>query len=124
MLHLKNTNKNKCGFNFQESQAEEITTSTDDVCSGKEGGPDVACSINKASDSTPKPMYTTWDTLRTDGDSTPETTQSFQNLLGTDDKPVDLSNKKESDSSSEASVNQGILVYLSMKCQMCYARQK
>ncbi|XP_039187765.1 E3 SUMO-protein ligase RanBP2 isoform X2 [Crotalus tigris] len=90
----------------KESQAEEVTTSTDDVSSGKEGGPDVACSIPEASDSTTNPMYTTWDTLRTDGNSTSETTHTIQNVLATDDKPVDLSNKKESDSSSKASVNQ------------------
>ncbi|XP_026563146.1 ranBP2-like and GRIP domain-containing protein 4 isoform X1 [Pseudonaja textilis] len=90
----------------KESQAEEIITSTDDVCSGEEGGPDVSCSITEVSDSTTNLRCTTWDTLRTDGNSTPETEQSFKNLLGTDDKPVDLSNKKECDSSSEASVNQ------------------
>lgn len=82
------------------------------MCSNKEGGPDVACSISEASDSTTIPMYTTCDTLRTDGNSTPETTHTIQNVLATDDKPVDLSNKKESDPSSKASVNQGTFVYL------------
>ncbi|XP_070607187.1 ranBP2-like and GRIP domain-containing protein 4 [Erythrolamprus reginae] len=86
----------------QETKEPQATTSTDDVCSGKEGGPDIACSITKESDSTTNPMHSTWDTLTTGGNSIPETTQSFQNLLETDDKPVDLSNKKESDSISEA----------------------
>ncbi|XP_007427689.1 E3 SUMO-protein ligase RanBP2 isoform X1 [Python bivittatus] len=89
----------------KEAQVEEVTSSTDDVCSSKEGEPGVACIITEESDSTTKPIYTTWDTLTTDGNSTPETTHAIQNL-GTDDKPVDLSTKKESDSSSTASANE------------------
>ncbi|KAM6448060.1 ranBP2-like and GRIP domain-containing protein 4 isoform 2-T2 [Liasis olivaceus] len=86
----------------KEAHVEEVTSSTDDVCSSKEGEPGVA----EESDSTTKPIYTTWDTLTTDGNSAPETTHAIQNLLGTDDKPVDLSTKKESDSSSTASADQ------------------
>ncbi|XP_063160980.1 ranBP2-like and GRIP domain-containing protein 4 isoform X2 [Candoia aspera] len=90
----------------KEAQVEEVTSSTDDVCSSKEGEPGVACSMTEESGSTTKPVYTAWDTLRTDGTSSPETTPTVQNVLGTDDKPVDLSTKKESGSSSTSSANQ------------------
>ncbi|CAI5771997.1 SUMO-protein ligase 2-like isoform X2 [Podarcis lilfordi] len=65
-----------------EAQVEEVTSSTDDVCSIKEKQPAEAVSRAEEPDSTTEPIYT------------------IQTLLAADDKPVDLSTKKESDASS------------------------
>ncbi|XP_062982267.1 ranBP2-like and GRIP domain-containing protein 4 isoform X3 [Elgaria multicarinata webbii] len=70
------------------SSTEEVTSSTDDVCTTKEEEPTVAASRTEEPDSTTEP------------------THIIQTLLGTEDKPVDLSTKKESDSRSTASTNQ------------------
>ncbi|XP_061482731.1 E3 SUMO-protein ligase RanBP2-like isoform X2 [Rhineura floridana] len=72
----------------KEAQAEEVTSSTDDMCLIKEEVPVVAASRPEELDSTTEPTHT------------------MQTLLGADDKPVDLSTKKESDPSSTTSTNQ------------------
>ncbi|XP_034970728.2 ranBP2-like and GRIP domain-containing protein 4 isoform X4 [Zootoca vivipara] len=73
---------------MNEAQVEEVTSSTDDVCSIKEEQPAEAVSRAEEPDSTTEPIYT------------------IQTLLAADDKPVDLSTKKESDASSATSTNQ------------------
>ncbi|XP_033003566.1 E3 SUMO-protein ligase RanBP2-like isoform X5 [Lacerta agilis] len=71
-----------------EAQVEEVTSSTDDVCSIKEEQSAEAVSKAEEPDSTTEPIYT------------------IQTLLAADDKPVDLSTKKENDVSSATSTNQ------------------
>ncbi|XP_053160760.1 E3 SUMO-protein ligase RanBP2-like isoform X1 [Hemicordylus capensis] len=73
----------------KEAQVEDVTSSTDDMCTTKKDeGPVVMASITEEPDSTTEP------------------THIIQALLETDDKPVDLSTKKESNSTFTGSVNQ------------------
>ncbi|KAJ6667455.1 hypothetical protein lerEdw1_016576 [Lerista edwardsae] len=70
------------------AQIGEVTSSTDDVCATKGGGSVTAASGMEGPDSTTEPTHT------------------IQTSLGTDDKPVDLSTKRQSDSNSTGSINQ------------------
>nr|XP_008105263.1 PREDICTED: E3 SUMO-protein ligase RanBP2 isoform X2 [Anolis carolinensis] len=82
----------------KEAQVEEVTSSTDDTCVTKEEELVVGVSRSEEPAST---------TSKAEGpDSTTKPIHTIQALLGTDDKPVDLSTKKENDSSSVTSTDQ------------------
>nr|XP_060625672.1 ranBP2-like and GRIP domain-containing protein 4 isoform X2 [Anolis sagrei ordinatus] len=84
----------------KEAQVEEVTSSTDDTCTTKEEDLVVGVSRNEEPDSSTSKAE--------EPDSTTKPIHTIQALLGTDDKPVDLSTKKESDSSSVTSTDQEI----------------
>ncbi|KAJ7319744.1 hypothetical protein JRQ81_019255 [Phrynocephalus forsythii] len=91
----------------QESQVAEVTSSTDDATKDEEPVP---ASRTEEPDSstlnrTEEPDSSTLSRTEEAGSST-TSTHYIRTLLATDDKPVDLSTKKESDVSSSSSANQ------------------
>uniref|UniRef100_A0ABM5FZ24 E3 SUMO-protein ligase RanBP2 n=1 Tax=Pogona vitticeps TaxID=103695 RepID=A0ABM5FZ24_9SAUR len=81
-----------------EAQVDEVTSSTDEVCSTKEEEPVATSRTEEPDSSTPSRPE--------EPDSSTMSAHYMRTLLATDDKPVDLSTKKESNESSSSAADQ------------------